>query len=1037
LINVPGYEILEVLGRGGMGVVYKARQVGLNRVVALKMVLSGVHAGKKELARFRTEAVAVARLRHANIVQVHEIGEHEGRPFFSLEFIEGGSLAAKLARTTLQPGQAAQLVETLARAVHSAHERGIVHRDLKPGNILLLADGTPKITDFGLAKRLEGEAGTTESGAVVGTPSYMAPEQAGGHTHQIGAPADIYALGSILYETLTGRPPFKADSPLDTCLQVLQEEPLPPSRLQRKVPRDLEIICLKCLQKDRGKRYGSALELAEDLRRFLDDEPILARPTPLWERGRRWVKHRPALAASIALLILCGIGILLWNWQARRQRAHAAAQCVDEGLQLLQRAASGRSPRQSGREYEAAMQAFTRALTLESGNEAARAGLGDLYLQRCRDAVASRDYGVVQGLLLHLRELNTQGKYEHEIADYERRAFGTGMWSVETQPPGCRVSLVRLDQNFQPEQPEEVGTSPLPARDIPMGNYLVLLSHPGYAEVRYPMQIERNENESVNVTLVLTEKIPPKMVYVPGGEFRFGDPQEGTERKVFVKSFFIDKTEVTGAEYENFVQATGARPPEAWSRAADQAAPNSRARDEAIPKVCPPALRDQAVWNVSWYDAVEYARWAGKRLPTEEEWEKAARGVDGRRYPWGEHFERRRCNCRLSQGRKHLEVGQFPRGASPYGCLDMAGNVWEWTLGREEPYSPFRVMRGGAGYSTSDDLLAFRRQAAPPGGSSMGALNLTGLRCVKSLEPEKPMKVADLMEYGTDWSQAAETYWRLQRYNLVRDCVGNVLLLNPRSVAGNYWLAACLEQEGKLAEALAALKIVYCQQPNFRFTQRNIRQYMQQLGPKGSLRHRRQLGSCLASVGLGTIPSLCALALPPDPPLKVDVSFMQVPRLLQSANQALQQKMHSDAETHLRKVLQIDPENLRAHGLLGQVCEATGRREEAMKHYEQRMQASRTALKEEPGDAELCNDFAWFLAERHLSLDEGVTLARRAMQLEPETPAIIDTLAELLFQKNQITEAIALERRAAELDPEEAQYPKQLKKFESHLAATK
>jgi serine/threonine-protein kinase len=269
--TIPGHEIHKELGRGAMGVVYRARQTSLNRLVALKVILAGGHAGPDERARFRREAEAVARLQHPNVVQIHEVGEHGGTPFISLEFVAGGSLDKKINGTPLPASQAAQLVETLAGAVHAAHEQGIIHRDLKPANVLLTVDGTPKVTDFGLAKRLPGQAagsagepaalatdGQTQSGAIVGTPSYMAPEQAGGKSKDIGPAADVYALGAILYELLTGRPPFRAETPLDTILQVVSTDPVPPRRLQAKVPRDLETICLKCLQKEKSKRYGSA-----------------------------------------------------------------------------------------------------------------------------------------------------------------------------------------------------------------------------------------------------------------------------------------------------------------------------------------------------------------------------------------------------------------------------------------------------------------------------------------------------------------------------------------------------------------------------------------------------------------------------------------------------------------------------------------------------------------------------------------------------------------------------------------------------------
>src|SRR5579884_1736960 len=280
---VPGYEVLGELGRGGMGVVYLARQTRLDRVVALKMILAGGHAGGQELARFRTEAESVARLSHPNIVQVFEIGEHDGLPVLSLEFCPGGSLDKKLDGTPWQPRDAARLVETLARAMHHAHQKGVVHRDLKPANVLLAEDGTPKITDFGLAKKL-GEAGQTGTGAVLGTPSYMAPEQAGGRSKAVGPAADVYALGAILYELLTGRPPFKAATALETMLQVVADEPVPVRQLLPRTPADLEAVCRKCLEKEPGRRYASAAELADDLGHFLNGEPVTASRSGLLDR---------------------------------------------------------------------------------------------------------------------------------------------------------------------------------------------------------------------------------------------------------------------------------------------------------------------------------------------------------------------------------------------------------------------------------------------------------------------------------------------------------------------------------------------------------------------------------------------------------------------------------------------------------------------------------------------------------------------------------------------------------------------------------
>jgi serine/threonine protein kinase len=319
LPQVPGYEILEELGRGGMGAVYKARQVKLNRIVALKMILSGEHAGSDQLERFRTEAEVVARLQHPNILQIFEVGECDGLPFLSLEFLDGGSLSDDLDGTPWPTRAAARLVEDLAQAIHAAHEHNVVHRDLKPGNVLLTHERVPKIADFGLAKRLDTDAQQTRSGAILGTPSYMAPEQAGGKPEQIGPPVDIYALGAILYELLTGRPPFKAETPLDTIFQVLDDSPVPPCQLRPKLPRDLETICLTCLRKAPRLRYASALALAEDLRLFLKGKAILARRMGPWETVWRDMKRNRAITFTMVVISLAGAIGIEEGWRAHLQ----------------------------------------------------------------------------------------------------------------------------------------------------------------------------------------------------------------------------------------------------------------------------------------------------------------------------------------------------------------------------------------------------------------------------------------------------------------------------------------------------------------------------------------------------------------------------------------------------------------------------------------------------------------------------------------------------------------------------------------------
>ncbi|HEY6722608.1 MAG TPA: protein kinase [Polyangiaceae bacterium] len=326
--KVDGYEIEAELGRGGMGVVYKAVQIKLGRPVALKMILAQ-HAQGEERERFASEGEAVARFQHPNIVQIYEVGEAEGRPYFSLEYVEGGSLEDKFGGKPMAWKPAAELLVILSHAMQAAHARGIVHRDLKPANILLSKDGTPKVTDFGIAKRLDAIK-QTQTGKILGTPCYMAPEQALGRSDQVGPATDIYALGAILYDALTGRPPFEADNTLDTLMQAVVREPIPPRELQPKIPRDLDVICLKCLEKKPEKRYASAQELADDLERLLRNEPILARPIGTLERCERWARRHPAWAmlmgvSGLALLGLAATGAWFTHELQQELRATEAA----------------------------------------------------------------------------------------------------------------------------------------------------------------------------------------------------------------------------------------------------------------------------------------------------------------------------------------------------------------------------------------------------------------------------------------------------------------------------------------------------------------------------------------------------------------------------------------------------------------------------------------------------------------------------------------------------------------------------------------
>ena len=368
-----------------MGVIFQARQVSLNRPVAIKMILAGQLATEADVKRFYVEAEAAANLDHPGIVPIYEVGQHEGQHYFSMGLVEGHSLAQRLAAGPLPSRQAAALIVMVAEAIEYAHRQGVIHRDLKPGNILLDQSGNPQVTDFGLAKMIAGDSALTASGQIMGTPSYMAPEQAGGDWGEVGPASDVYALGATLYCMVTGRPPFQAATPMDTVMQVTTEEPVPPRRLNPAVDRDVETICLKCLEKDPARRYPSAAALGEDLRRHLDGKPILARPVTASERLFKWARRRPAIAGlSVSLLVvgILGFGGILWQWRRAANNFAEAERQRGTALVNLEEARTQRTIAQA-----MSQEATEKAETLERQLYINRIGLADGWMSRSSIAV--------------------------------------------------------------------------------------------------------------------------------------------------------------------------------------------------------------------------------------------------------------------------------------------------------------------------------------------------------------------------------------------------------------------------------------------------------------------------------------------------------------------------------------------------------------------------------------------------------------------------------------------------------------------------
>jgi serine/threonine-protein kinase len=463
------FELLDVIGWGGMGIVYRARQPKLNRLVALKMIRADGSADPAEVRRFRTEAEVVAGLEHPSIVPVYEVGERDGLLYLSMRLVEGGTLADRLDGFTADPRAAARLVADTAWAVHFVHQRGILHRDLKPSNILLDREGQPHVSDFGLAKRLEADASLTQKGAIVGTPQYMAPEQTSGRKGAVTTATDVYGLGAVLYALLTGRPPFQGETVLETLEQVREREPEPPRRINAKVDRDLETICLKCLQKDPQRRYESAQALAEDLERWQTGEPIAARrPSPVQRLGR-WVQRHPRTATTLATVAL--IAAAAWmTWDRQRLQAEAASRQVAEQAEALWR--KGRLP-----EAEAVARRAADLLPRAGGDAGLKQRVGEMVadytllrrLDEARlhrvnhraDATTIDHRPTLAGFEAAFREeygVDVLGGDEAVVlAELRRRAIRADLvaalddWSVEMKDPAESLRLLKLANALDPD----------------------------------------------------------------------------------------------------------------------------------------------------------------------------------------------------------------------------------------------------------------------------------------------------------------------------------------------------------------------------------------------------------------------------------------------------------------------------------------------------------------------------------------------------------------------------------------------------------
>jgi len=794
------YELVRLLGRGGFGSVYLARQPDLERSVALKVLSS---RDPEDIQRFAREARTAAQLNHPHIVPIFEVGAHGDSHTIAMEYVEGETLD----RLRLQPRRAAEVLRDAAGALEYAHGRGIIHRDLKPQNLILGKDGRVRVMDFGLARQTTRGSTLTLSGTIMGTPSYMSPEQAGGRT--CDSRSDVYSLGATLYQLLAGRPPFEGATALETIESVLWSDPPPIRRFNPKADPELQTIVSRAMEKEPGRRYPRAADLAEDLRRHLEGEPILARPVSLARRGLKWVR-RNRTASAVGAVLLLGVLVTgsvtgvrasqhrrriadLLDQAGRSERAGNFAGAerlylqvkalspghpVAEGKAVSMNVAAAKAVREEaaarhlteGRGHASRHDDRSKALvSLRAeekrcsedlapwAGEEEKRGLWKLRedlrktaeeVARCRgEALAAYasalavdpDCRPARNALAawHFADFERAGRDRdaarivecerlvrlYDDGTYAPRLGSRGTLELDSNPTGSEAELFRFvpgpDGRLVAAEPRPLGTCPIPAGELPAGSYLVLLRKPGRREVRYPLLVARGTAHRARVNLYTDEEIGESFVYVPGGPFIAGGESEDhpLHPRVEIGDFFIARFEVTWAEYARFlsdlVRATGAR--NAQLRVPRQADISGYfwsipegAKETSVPADIVPTC---AVMGISREDAETYCAWmnsmareqrqgVGYRLPNAAEWEKAARGVDGRHYPWGNEFDwsfTKGFYSRPPGGARQPEpIGAFMKDESLYGARDLAGNMSEWCLDWYDQKSGLRVVRGGA-----------------------------------------------------------------------------------------------------------------------------------------------------------------------------------------------------------------------------------------------------------------------------------------------------------------------------------------------------
>jgi formylglycine-generating enzyme required for sulfatase activity len=722
------YKILGTLGRGAIGIVYLAEDPALGRKVALK-ILPPVLANEPELlARFRREASLASKLEHPGIVRIYGVDEAHGLHYYVMQYVEGISLR----ESSCDFREAARIGKAVAEALAYAHREGVLHRDIKPENILLRSsDGTALIADFGLARDKSVQT-LTRTGQIVGTPAYMSPEQAIG-SQTLDGRSDQYSLGATLYTLLVGKMPFDATDIRALIAKVLSEDAVPCRRARPEVPRDLETIVMKCMEKEPGRRYASCAALAEDLGRWLAGEPISARPVGPFRKALRLVrKHRTFLTAALFVVVALGIGgyfavqAAQERTRARKEMERKYSEAMGKGNRELER-----------RDFDEALEAFIAALSLKPGD---------------REAQKGKDRARSETLIAEGKIALEQEAYARALERFQRAL------AVDPEHPDLphllhlakrigfleilgfhRIGSRRIAGTLIQSDPESGKTVPVQRFDSPPGKieltegvYLLDLHVEEFVPMRYPLQIAAGETTRTTPPWIPAESAPPGMVLIPGGAFLSGDEQFLLHEKT-VGPFFMDVHEVSVGEYRKFIEAAEGPVQRTWRTPSGWDTTSQKTDRE-----------DHPVNGVTWEQAYEYARWAGKHLPSDLEWEKAARGVDGRPFPWGTSFQRALCNSPLSEERATVPVHTLSGGASPYGVLHMAGNVAEWTTstvtreGEKFATGLLKVMGGSFSDAGVESLKTSVFRLTPQKASSKDI----GFRCAKFILPRREIGVS-------------------------------------------------------------------------------------------------------------------------------------------------------------------------------------------------------------------------------------------------------------------------------------------------------